>query len=227
MRLGRVLVDEPDNRRAARIARINDFQFRTVAFLPVGERRAQQGDHLGLLEIACHSQNDTVGMNGSLVKRDEIVSRNSLDRFYGAFTSAGMLRPIELLEEFPANNRPRAVLTTADTLDVWSLASSTRGASNAGWRKSPAKILSPRLRSLLRTSREADPDCRPIAMLISIANCSSSSSICSAVLPPPPPVRMTAPVNAASPTLSAGSSHPPVRIIADKLTSGSSWSSSR
>src|SRR6188508_845795 len=117
MRLRRILIDEPDNRRTVRIADIGYFQVRNVAFLPVGEHRAQQGDHLGLLEITRHAQNDAVGMNGSPVKRDEIVTAHSLDRFHRAFTSAGMLRPIELLEEFPANNRSRAVLTSPYPFD--------------------------------------------------------------------------------------------------------------
>src|SRR6478672_1064957 len=186
MRLGRVLVDEPDNRRAARIARINDFQFRNVAFLPVGERRAQQGDHLGLLEIACHSQNDTVGMNGSLVKRDEIVSRNSLDRFYGAFTSAGMLRPIELLEEFPANNRPRAVLTTADTLDRLELGQLNTGSFERRLAQKPGEDLEPAVevfaqnvegsRPRLPSHRHVDIDRKLLEFLVDLLGGPASAS---------------------------------------------------
>ena len=72
-----------------------------------------------------------------------------------------------------------------------------------------------------------EPDCRPIEMPRSPANCSSSWSTCSADNPPPPPVRIIEPVNEARPIFSAGSSQPPVRMVAVILTKGNSWSSRR
>src|SRR4026207_940306 len=143
MRLRCVLIDKPYDRRTARIAGIGYFQVRNVAFLPVSEHRAQQGDHLGLLEIARHSENDTVGMNGSPVKRDEIVTAHSLDRFHRAFTSAGMLRPIELLEEFPANNRSRAVLTSRYPFDRLELGQLKTGGFERRLAQKPGEDLEP------------------------------------------------------------------------------------
>src|SRR4029079_16801548 len=51
------------------------------------------------------------------VKCDYVLATDPFDRFDRALAGAGVLGPIQLLEKFPADDRPGAVLTAPDALD--------------------------------------------------------------------------------------------------------------
>src|SRR5262245_18554317 len=125
-------------------------------------------------------------MNGTPVKRCEIVARDALDRFDRTFTSAGMLGAVQLLEKFPADNRPRTLLTAPDALDGLELGQFDSRNFERRLAQPPSKNLEPAIqilaehvdggRPVLPSHRHIDIDRILLEFLIDLLGGSSATS---------------------------------------------------
>ncbi len=109
----------------------------------------------------------------------------------------------------------------------WRFASSMRSSGNAGFIITSTKMGNNVGKSSFKAFMDADPELKPMPVLITAALSSSMGFSTSAGYFWLPPERITDPVIEASPTLSIGSRMDPVRTRTLALTRGSSLSSSR
>ena len=87
-----------------------DFQLRHLAFLPVAEDSCSIDEHVVLFEIARDAENDAVRMDGPLVKGDQIVPGDALNRLDRAFASGGMFLTVQLFDETRGSRSTRDCL---------------------------------------------------------------------------------------------------------------------
>jgi len=115
VRLRRVLVHEPyETGLGIGLGHSGNRDSGYVALGPIAEGGTQQGQHVGLLEIAGHAEDDAVGMNGPLMKGHQIFTGNRLDRTNRRFTGARMGRAVEQLGKLPPDDRAGTVLPPPD-----------------------------------------------------------------------------------------------------------------
>ena len=118
MGLRRLLTDEPDHRPGRlRFRHIGNPQFRHRSLFPVSEYLAQCGQHLIFFEVAGHTENHPIGMNRIAMEGNQIIPRHPCDRIQRAFSSTGMIGPIEDLGKFSTDDGPRMILPSANPFD--------------------------------------------------------------------------------------------------------------